>query len=367
MTPCTWDEILIIRDTFLGEKAEEELREEDLRARFDKWGGVPRTLIERPSLMSDFEAGIKKLDLEEVKALLGTRNMNYAYSGGIFHLLPAFSLTDGAIEEMTVIQRYSLEEARYWWASSQVEEEAWNEFRLGKEAAALDFVETLNNDPCLRGRSWESSMHRLVEMTGIQGRLRDLETGEVTENFLIDKSPVSFFSDFSEIRSESKAMYWRPKSEQNKACDLYIPSDGIMLQMTVAGHHPVKISGLEDVLGSRIFLRWMQENPGQKLKLVFLVHPSKFEEFGTQSYSYDEVDKEGNSTAASKLRAKNTKARRDERKSEVEKYITQYVMEVNIEDRIRSYRETIELPTGTKRKAQGEPKVAKKRRTGSGP
>jgi len=65
--------------------------------------------------------------------------------------------------------------------------------------------------------------------------------------------------------------------------------------MTVGKSHDINISGLEDILKSEVFEDWRQQHPDEKLKMIFIVHPSVYEKFTKQSYLYNYVAAEGNS------------------------------------------------------------------------
>jgi len=84
--------------------------------------------------------------------------------------------------------------------------------------------------------------------------------------------------------------------------------------------------------------------------MVFIVHPAVFKEFKKQSYTYkSEEEEEGNSKVASKNRQRNTMKRKEERKIAIETQVCQYVMEVDLEERLRSLRQKF----GTKRRWSG--------------
>jgi hypothetical protein len=59
---------------------------------------------------------------------------------------------------------------------------------------------------------------------------------------------VSFFDEFADI--DDSAQYWRPTSRKHRACDGYIPEQGIMLQMTVGEEQTMNMEGLEKAMNS---------------------------------------------------------------------------------------------------------------------
>ena len=84
---------------------------------------------------------------------------------------------------------------------------------------------------------------------------KDIETGEIAKDFMIPKSYMRFFDDFSDVKAKAKGKGWGSQNQQHKSCDLYMSSKKNILQMTVVEKHPVKISCLDNVLQSRIQLR----------------------------------------------------------------------------------------------------------------
>ena len=126
----------------------------------------------------------------------------------------------------------------------------------------------------------------------------------------------------------------------HKTCDSYKPSTDLMFQMTIDKTHPINISGLENIVQSQIFRSFQKEHPDTRLRMVFIVHPTIFKEFKKQSYTYkSEEEEEGNPKAASKSRQRNTTKRKEERKIAIETQVCQYVMEVDLEERLRSLRQ----------------------------
>jgi hypothetical protein len=215
-------------------------------------------------------------------------------------------------------------------------ERAWKQFRQNQETDVINFIENLGNDPISREKAWEVEIHHLIETVGIFGALRNLETGETTY-LKIPPSQASFFETLTDINKSSD--YWRTVKCNHRTYDLYRPSDGQILHMTVGKPHEIDISGLEEAIKSHIFETWKAEHPNKKLQLIFVVHPSVFMEFDKQTYKDSEPSPyEGGSKKGSECKEKNIAEAKDRRKSDVEKMITQYVLTVDLGDRLRDLR-----------------------------
>jgi hypothetical protein len=270
LPPCSWQEINFIR---LAHDPDMTCSTDKLRARFELWGGVPRSIILEDMDLTSEQADeeFQNLSIKDVMRYLGTYNLDHReQSGKLFHLLPCFeSMTPDESKALPLLQRYNAKNARYYWASEAIERKAWEKFRHEKEADVLDYVLTLNNDPTARGKVLEEQIHKLIQTCGIQGTLREILTDKVVEPFLLRSSNTRFFQDFNEI--DDSAQYWRPTSKRHPTCDAYFPESGVMLQMTIGQKHTVNRDGLEKILNSGIFTKWENDHPEELIKLIFVV------------------------------------------------------------------------------------------------
>ena len=293
--PCTWDEILHIRLSCFGDLAEKECPIDTLQQAFDLWGGIPRTLMYDQSLdASHADSEFNKWKVADAIRYLGNYDLDHdQHSGKIFHLYPYFqTLTKEETHQLTLKNRYNAKKAKYYWASEILERKAWRHFRRQQEAEVIEYISTLNNDPAARGKPWEEHIHQLIETSGLEGILRNLETDEQRQ-FILRPRFTSFFDEFDDI--DDSAQYWRPTSRKYPTCDGYIPEQGIMLQMTVGEEHTVNMEGLEKVMNSGIFREWENEHPAEKLKLIFVVDSAVYSEYERkQTFRYPRSEKNAN-------------------------------------------------------------------------
>lgn len=66
--------------------------------------------------------------------------------------------------------------------------------------------------------------------------------------------------------------------------DFYVPDIGLLVQITVGQKHGVKRKGLHAALKSGIFDGWRENNPDEKLRLVFLCDSFNFDQYTKQPY-----------------------------------------------------------------------------------
>lgn len=356
LPPCEWDEIVCIREAMFGDSADKECPLTPVKERYTRWGGVPRTLLQDPSLLVEAQSKFRRLKIADALPYLGTYSLDHQrHSGTVFHLFPAFKMTEGQ-NWSSLFDKYS--KPCFWWATETLERQSWLRFRSEQEANVIDFIETLSHDSITRGKAWEYLIHHYIEVSGLRGTLRNLETGDITNDFFIPPTACAFFKYLVDI--DSSADYWRPDSSQLKTCDSYLPSSGLMVQMTVGKQHPINISGLEEILKSNIFQSWQENNPDEKLRLIFIVHKSVFNNFGKQSYKYNDGDANGNSITAAKNRLRNNLNIKEERKRHVEAKVTQYVLGVDLEQTLKRLRHSVKRERADDSEVKDEQKRQKR-------
>ena len=293
--PCTWDEILNIRLACFDDLAEKKFPVNILRQRFDLWGGAPRTLMYDQCLDArNADSEFNKWKVADAIRYLGNYDLDHNHhSGKIFHLYPCFkTLTKDETNQLTLTDRYNAKRAKYYWASEMLERKAWRHFRRQQEAEVIEYISTLNNDPVARGKPWEEHIHQLIETTGLEGTLRNLETDE-EDDYILRPRLTSFFDEFDDI--DDSAQYWRPTSRKHPTCDGYIPGQGIMLQITVGKEHSINMEGLEKAMNSGIFREWEDKHPKEKLKLIFVVDSAVYSEYERkQTFRYSRSEKNAN-------------------------------------------------------------------------
>lgn len=119
-----------------------------------------------------------------------------------------------------------------------------------------------------------------------------------------------------------------PNSKRHATCDAYIPTDGIMLQMTVGEQHTINMNGLEASLKSSIFKQWENDHPDKLLKFIFIVDTAFYEEYlRDQSFKYTEVSNKADSDW-----------KKEARRESVECRVEQYVLKVDLERRLKELR-----------------------------
>jgi hypothetical protein len=171
LPPCEWSEMLNIRLALWKEEADKKCPLETLEKEYKFWGGVPRTLIEKPASLENLRSKFRQLKIADALPPLGTYNLDHIkVSESFFHLLPAFKMLE-TDSKLSLNEKYS--NPTYWWATESMAQQAWSQFCHEQEATVISYIEMLNNVPGARGRSIEEVYH-LVEVAGIRWSLRNL-------------------------------------------------------------------------------------------------------------------------------------------------------------------------------------------------
>ena len=128
-----------------------------------------------------------------------------------------------------------------------------------------------------------------ISSRGVNGGMKDLETGEVFHNFKIQASTTAYFNGFGEI--DGKAEYWQPVVANHTPGDSYIPSKGLILQMSVGESHDINVKGVEDSLDSRVFGSWEDDKADEWIKFIFVLHSNVAYKYGIQHLKFTDNPK----------------------------------------------------------------------------
>ena len=152
--------------------------------------------------------------------------------------------------------------------------------------------------------------------------MKDLETGEVFHNFKIQASTTAYFNGFGEI--DGKAEYWQPVVANHAPRDSYIPSQGLILQMSVGESHDINVKGVEDSLDSRVFGSWEDDKADEWIKFIFVLHSNVAYKYGIQHLKFTDNPKH--------------KGAKKDRAEDILNRIHQYTFTVDLEERLQALR-----------------------------
>lgn len=319
----TIDEMKVIRtNSFEGVVSEEKMMELII-----KWGCVPRTIFEASHDKQQIDSLEDKIrctqDVEQMMAMVGSSQINHDVVSGCFvHLLPIYAIdntmsdvaqvnpefsrsNDGATkrkaDEANVIQvqltgdkwiahlKACYTKNVYIWASDYIRDQAFNAFlTLGSERMMpllVNYHQAMFGG--FRGLLLEPFVHKLLNETGVIGRMKNLETGRVTESFKLGPWKVkNIYQNHSQLKKAREVINIPLKSNE-AAVDCLVPYDGYCFQVTVTGKHGINRPGFHALMNVGIFddfLSRRKTKAKSDISFVFLVEAGGFDDFKLQSY-----------------------------------------------------------------------------------
>ena len=264
---------------------------EMVKRRFRMFGGNPRSVLEmadNSTLEETLLATIQTIDLMKAMREIGNTRASVTKDSSLaFYYkpmpLPALPSKRGPIYH-----------SGHWsWASEWCLQQATNVL-LGWEMEKISaFLRTARGggQQALQGQVFETMMHRLINTVGCSGAIQCLPIDKkrkrgVDDGGLPSSTPFSLGplirKNFSSLADLDPNAYNVPLSRSFAAVDALLPSRGLLLQMTIAATHPIKLEMIEKLHKSGKFDEYLKT--GEKVKLIFVVDSSGYEGFKPQQY-----------------------------------------------------------------------------------
>ena len=213
----------------------------DVRSRFDRWGGIPRFVLEKLSVpnQSLLEQAIASATLPSIIDSVGRAFAHPEIIHRILHLHVEADLVTTAVR----------------WASLWVAEAVAMrlfEYEKNNLIAFLSAVAVDKDLAGLRGVLWEGYCHRRLAAGG-KFACRDLGTAnkpveEIAQDITIEPSTRShIFYSRPEVKGLPHTVYSRPRIKSLPAVDFAMQPNKLY-QITVSSSHTVNCKGLHDAL-----------------------------------------------------------------------------------------------------------------------
>ncbi len=243
----------------------------DARSRFDRWGGIPRFVLEKLSVpnQSLLEQAIASATLPIIIDSVGRAFAHPEISHRILHLHVEADLVTTAVR----------------WASLWVAEAVAMrlfEYEKNNLIAFLSAAAVDKDLAGLRGVLWEGYCHRRLAAGG-KFACRHLGTANkpvegIAQDITIEPSTRShIFDSWPEVKELPHTVYSRPRIKNLPAVDSAMQPNKLY-QITVSSSHTVNCKGLHDALVG------MQDDK-RKVSLFFVVPTDKFLNFRTQNFT----------------------------------------------------------------------------------
>jgi hypothetical protein len=241
------------------------LSAESVETRFDKWGGIPRYVLEKvdPRSQKLLEDAIGACSVSLIAQSLGASSVHAEVSNRILHL------------RVRANTEYS-ETYTDWaspWVAERVAYELWRQQQVDLQvfvSAAVGMGELGG----VRGHLWEGLCHARLAAGG-SFWCRDLQSPG-SDPFAIELQPADtrkVFDDWSSIQSCSTVTYCRPRQKNKAAIDAASQPDALF-QITVGSKHSINCAGLAAAVAGL--------HQQEAVKLYFVVPTDRFSQFAEQ-------------------------------------------------------------------------------------
>ena len=320
--PWTLEDIESVRDD-----AFPHLTADSVRNAYAKWGGVPRILLDwadKPQMANHLEASIYTAEPFALFRQACLAQIDHANVSGLhFHLIPGEKVPADVVD----IEETEFQFPAYCWASTWLQGRFWEALKNGVgETTIMQFLLDRNNISTARAYAFEPHIFRTVENAGMHGRLKRFTVNgpqELTPQKLDPLTRKTFY-DFKDLPTEEnahKGHFYIPLQTNHTSLDFYVPDFGLLIQVTVGQKHGIKWSGLQAAITCGMFDEWKNNNPGEKLRLVFLCDKYSYNQFTKQPYinSQGTVYKQGSII------------------SKIDNLVDQYAWEFDVENQIKLY------------------------------
>jgi hypothetical protein len=333
----------------------------EIQKRWMKFGGIARYVLQAGRVAGQYRyldpVSIALDGSEFFKAVsqIGTVNLDHNKASGVLiHLIPGTNYRD-----------YS-----YEWGSTYIAENVFDKlFNVTKrKVEAFIAVGQGISTGSLFGLLFEPWFHRRIREHGYTGRFRKLcsaselaaaktkKRGIVgmlkdplgVSDYRIPQMDIHHFYHDSEIDTKMFNVLEKPNYP---TIDSLAPHRGEMFQITSSETHRIKASALVDLKSK--FTTWLQTN--KTVKFIFVVPPSRFAHFTTQSYiepvekirtatnidnqngdDHNEVETEVKGKAVkvkkskSNMKAPEEKSKRNKTSKFDDSWLEQYVLEMDV-------------------------------------
>ena len=245
-----------------------EMSDAELRSRFDRWGGIPRFVLEKLDEANQglLAQAIASATLPVIMESVGHISAHPEVSHRILHLHVEADFVTTTVR----------------WASTWVAEEVAMrlfQYKTNQVIAFLSGAAVSKDLGGIPGILWEGYCHRVLAAGG-KFACRHLGTANkpfegIAQDITIEPSTRSHIVDsWLEVKELPHTVYSRPRIKNLPAVDSAMQPNRLY-QITVSSSHTVNCKGLHDALAG------MQDDKRQ-VSLFFVVPTDKFLTFKTQ-------------------------------------------------------------------------------------
>jgi hypothetical protein len=265
LPPWSWEEIEACRSLLYADDPGRPASE--VRAAYERWGGIPRYVLEKVadrSAQLELSRALSVKNVEKVLDSVGEIDTAPEASHRLLHILTSAPYVDTSVE----------------FGSDYIRGRA-TEILLRRQRAELSYFVSRETDPLfanLRGDCFEGLAHEKLAAGGeFQTRLLTGAGGSSTR--IMPRAPLRRISgnkleNLAELCDFPAGTYCKPTNGNFPVIDALI-TPGMLLQMTVSERHGVDEAKLEQILVALGL---------DSAELAFVVPPDKFDGFAAYKF-----------------------------------------------------------------------------------
>lgn len=243
----------------------------DVRSRYERWGGLPRYVLEKTSDIDQraLSRAIDRSSIRLVREAAFGASPDPRVSDLLLHTVVADDFVTTGME----------------WASVWVFEKFFEKALLEERESLLSFVRVARGPELgsLRGRLWEGLCHRALAQGGTFAtrRLYPVEGQDERRNMTIAPcESTHVYQNLSEARAFNASAYLRPYNMKQAAIDS-IRQPATLYQITCSDCHGLKLKGLKQAM------EVMEERT--RVTLYFVVPEEAFDKFRVRDKDMDDL------------------------------------------------------------------------------
>jgi hypothetical protein len=239
---------------------------EDMEARFETYGGIPRVVLEKANEISEdfFRQIVNITDLTRLVSLIGRD-------------IPAESDISHSIAHVVTMEPFKDFEVKF--GSKHIANVVYRQLETTQAADLLRFIsfEHRSEFAGLRGQLFEVHAHNVLQRGGTFAIKRiSIGVGSGAIHLSIQSNVQCETKPFDVVDvDKDNGKYILPRARNAASVDAWMPP-GTLFQMTVSRSHPVRAVGLERIIE--------KNSSSEAVRLYFVVPEDIFDSFTSQRY-----------------------------------------------------------------------------------
>ena len=305
------EEMHVMRDHLFDDKTDDAyLSANKMLSLTEKYGCVPRTVFDfgnHAEHLKELEAHLKNIaNVERLLTMVGSSVIDHDVASGKYvhivpYVRPSFdaeehydknpmkrSAGDADLEQtgLSKSERITFLKEKYktiiyMWASDYIRDLAFEAFLKFTPDRMMSIILSRPETSVggFPGLILEPFVNKLLNESGVIGRMRDLETGkEMGKTRLGPWRTKNVYFNHSQVKPD-KDVYNLPHKREEGAIDSLVPYDGYCFQVTVSDRHGINRPALDALMQKNIFADFCRRKRSKPVQFVFIVEAAVYDKF----------------------------------------------------------------------------------------